>query len=61
MDCNIGSCGACTPSLVIILTEPVAACDVMAIVTVLSRETGDPLPGASRIAVPILLMTMLRS
>ena len=26
-----------------------------------SRKTGDPLPGASRIAVPILLMTTLRS
>ena len=33
----------------------------MTIVAVLSRKTGDPLPGASRIAVPILLMTTLRS
>ena len=43
------------------LTDLVAACDVMSIVAVLSRKTGDPLPGASRIAVPILLMTTLRS
>jgi hypothetical protein len=37
-----------------LLTELVTACDVMTIVAVLSRKTGDPLPGASRIAVPIL-------
>merc|ERR1719402_1626403 len=47
VDCDIDSCSACAPSLMVTLTKIVAACNMTANVTVLNKKTGDPLSGAS--------------